>query len=158
MRRTSPAVLALFAAIGIAVGYLTNHLLTVSGMPTFTPSTLLPVMLLLLAIGVIAVAWPVRRSVLKGTRTDPFRAVRVAILARATSLMGAIMAGFAGGLMLFLATRPVPAQVSSMVLMATLIGSAVVLVAAALLAEWFCTLPKDPDEPPTQDAEAKPEH
>lgn len=158
MRRTSILSLVIFAVIGVAVGFVLDQLLTVLRMPTFTPSTLLPIMLLLLAAGVIALAWPVRRSVQKGIRIDPFRAVRVATLARAASLLGALMAGFGGGLAIFLATRPVPAQVGSMTVMVALMGSAAVLVAAALIAEWFCTLPKDYDEPSPDEPDTELEH
>ncbi len=160
MRRTSPLILLVFAAVGAAAGFMLNQALTISGMPTFTPEALLPVMLLLLALGVVGAAWPVRRSVQKGTRIDPFRAVRIATLARAASLLGALMAGFGGGLALFLASRPVPAPVGSITVTVALLGSAVVLIAAALVAEWFCTLPKDPDEPSPHDParEPEPEH
>lgn len=151
MRRTSPLILIAFALVGVAAGYLIDHLLTTASLPTFTPSTLLPVMLGMLALGVVAAAWPVRRSIRTARRIDPFRAVRIATLARAASLLGALMAGLGSGLMLFLSTLPVPPQVGSMAVMIALVVSAVVLVAAALLAEWFCTLPKDPDERASDD-------
>lgn len=146
MRRISPLLLLSFAAAGVIVGILIDHGLTIAGRPTFTPSSLLPIMLVLLAAGVLIVAWPVRRSVRTGRRIDPFRAVRIATLARAASLLGALMAGLGAGLMLYLLSRPVAPQVGSITVMIALIGSAVLLVVAALIAEWFCTLPKDPDE------------
>lgn len=146
MRRISPLLLLAFAAVGTIVGFLIDHALTVAGRATFTPSTLLPIMLVLLAAGVLIVAWPVRRSVRTGRRIDPFRAVRIATLARAASLLGALMAGLGAGLILYLLSRPVAPQVGSITVMIALIGSAVLLVVAALIAEWFCTLPKDPDE------------
>ncbi len=157
MRRTSPLILIVFAAVGAIAGYLIDHTLTTAGMPTFLPSTLLPVMLVLLSIGIVVVAWPVRRSVRSGTRIDPFRALRIATLARAASLLGALAAGFGAGLALYLLSRPVPAQVGSIMVTIALVGSAVVLIAAALVAEWFCTLPKDPDEPARDDPAAEPE-
>lgn len=148
MRRTSAAVLILLALAGAATGFGLDHLLTVSGRATFSPSGLLPVLLLLLAAATLALAWPVRRSVRGATpgRIDPFRALRAATLARASSLLGAIVAGFGAGLLLFLLSRPVAPQVGSLVAMAGLVASALVLVAAALVAEQFCTLPKDPDD------------
>lgn len=148
MKRTSPLVLILLAIAGGGIGYLVNHLLTIGGRATFAPSPLLPVLLLLLAAAVIALAWPVRRSVRGAVRTriDPFRAMRAATLARASSLLGAIVAGFGAGLWLFLLSRPVDPQVGSIVAMAVLVASSLVLVVAALVAEQFCTLPKDPDD------------
>ena len=152
MRRTSIALLAVLALLSAAAGFGFDHVLTASGRATFVPSVFLPALLLMLAIVVVALAWPVRRSVRGGTRIDPFRALRAATLARASSLLGAILLGFAAGLLAFLATRPVPAQVGSTVAMAALIVGALVLIGAAMVAEQFCTLPKDsddrePDEP-----------
>lgn len=148
MKRTSPLVLILLALAGGEAGYLVDHLLTVGGRATFTPSGFLPVLLLLLAAFVLALAWPVRRSVRGQTpgRIDPFRATRAATLARASSLLGAIMTGFGSGLLVFLLSRPVAPQVGSVVAMAALVASSLVLVVAALVAEQFCTLPKDPDD------------
>src|SRR5690606_29372883 len=122
MKRTSAAVLLLLALVGGGAGYLVDHLLTVSGRATFAPSGFLPVLLVLLAAAVLAVAWPVRRSVRGRTpgRIDPFRAMRAATLARASSLLGAIMAGFGGGLLGFLLSRPVDPPVGSVVAMAAL--------------------------------------
>jgi hypothetical protein len=146
MKRTSGALLFVLALLATGGGFAFDHLLTVTGRATFTPSGLLPVLLVLIAVAVLLLAWPVRRSTRGGRRIDPFRALRAATLARASSLLGAIMAGFGAGLLLFLATRPVPAPVGSVVAMIALIIGAALLVGVALIAEQFCTLPKDPDE------------
>lgn len=148
MKRTSITGLVVLALVGGGIGYLVDHLLTIGGRATFAPSTWLPLLLLLLAAAVIALAWPVRRSVRGQTRVriDPFRAMRAATLARASSLLGAIMTGFGSGLLVFLLSRPVAPQVGSIVAMAVLVASSLVLVVAALVAEQFCTLPKDPDD------------
>lgn len=146
MKRTSAAPLLVLALLATGAGFAFDHLLTVTGRATFTPSGFLPVLLVLIAIAVLMLALPVRRSTRGGRRIDPFRALRAATLARASSLLGAIMAGFGIGLLLFLATRPVPAPVGSVVAMIALIICAALLVGVALIAEQFCTLPKDPDE------------
>jgi hypothetical protein len=146
MKRTSVALLAVLALLAAGGGFLLDHLLTVLGRTTFTPSLLLPVLLLLIAAASLGVAWPVRSSVRHGQRIDPFRATRAVTLARASSLVGAIMAGFGAGLLVFLLSRPIDPPVGSTVAMLALIGSAVVLAVAALIAEQFCTLPKDPDD------------
>ena len=156
MRRTSAGVLVVLALLGGGVGFLLDHLLTASGRVTFTPSFLLPVLLLLIAAASLGVAWPVRRSVRSGVRIDPFRALRAATLARASSLLGAIMAGFGAGLLVFLLSRPIVPPVGSTVAMLALIGSAIVLVIAALVAEQFCTLPKDPDDSEPRDRAPEP--
>jgi hypothetical protein len=156
MRRTSVGLLVVLALIAGGGGFLLDHLLTAAGRVTFTPSLLLPVLLLLIAAASLGVAWPVRRSVRSGVRIDPFRALRAATLARASSLLGAIMAGFGAGLLVFLLSRPVVPQVGSTVAMLALIGSAIVLVIAALVAEQFCTLPKDPDDSEPRDRAPEP--
>ena len=156
MRRTSLGVLVLLVLLGTGVGYLLDHMLTAGGRSTFTPSLLLPVLLLLIAVAALGVAWPVRHSVRTGTRIDPFRARRAATLARASSLVGAIMAGFGAGLLVFLLSRPIDPPVGSTVAMLALIASAVVLVIAALIAEQFCTLPKDPDDSEPRDLTPEP--
>lgn len=148
MKRTSPALLIGLALAGVGAGYLLDHVLTITGRATFTPSGFLPVLLIFVAGAALGVAWPVRRSVRGATpgRIDPFRALRAATLARASSLLGAIMAGFGTGLLLFLLSRPVSPPVGSTVAMAALVASSLVLTVAALVAEQFCTLPKDPDD------------
>lgn len=146
MRRTSAGLLVALAVVGAGVGYLIDHLLTVVGRATFTPSLFLPVLLLFVAGAALGVAWPVRRSVRTGIRIDPFRALRAATLARASSLLGALLAGVGVGLLVFLLARPIDPPVGSTVAMVALIASSLVLVAAALVAEQFCTLPKDPDD------------
>ncbi|MBS0023050.1 DUF3180 family protein [Microbacterium paraoxydans] len=156
MKRTSAGLLAVLALLGAAAGFSLDQLLTAGGRATFTPSLLLPVLLVLIAVAALGVAWPVRRSVRSGTRIDPFRALRAATLARASSLLGAIMAGFGAGLLIFLLTRPIDPPVGSTVAMAALIASAVVLVVAALIAEQFCTLPKDPDDSEPRDRAPEP--
>jgi hypothetical protein len=156
MRRTSVGLLVVLTLIAGGGGFLLDHLLTAAGRVTFTPSLLLPVLLLLIAAASLGVAWPVRRSVRSGVRIDPFRALRAATLARASSLLGAIMAGFGAGLLVFLLSRPVVPQVGSTVAMLALIGSAIVLVIAALVAEQFCTLPKDPDDSEPRDRAPEP--
>lgn len=156
MKRTSAGLLAVLALLATGGGFLLDHLLTANGRATFTPSLLLPVLLLLIAAAAIGVAWPVRASVRTGIRIDPFRALRAATLARASSLLGALMAGFGAGLLLFLLSRPIDPPVGSTVAMLALIGSAVVLVIAALVAEQFCTLPKDPDDSEPRDRAPEP--
>lgn len=160
MKRTSPAFLLLLALVGGGVGFAINHTLTISGRHTFTPSVFLPVVLILLSAGVLGIAWPVRRSIRGITpgRIDPFRALRAAVLARASSLLGALMAGFGFGLLVFLLSRPINPPVGSTVTLVALAVSAIVLVVAALVAEDFCTLPKDPDDREPEEPDRGVEH
>lgn len=147
MKRTGPAVLIVAAALGAACGFLIDQLLTSAGRPTFTPMWSLPILLLLVGTAVVALAVPIRRSTRgSGRAVNPFRAVRVAMLAKAASIVGAALGGLATGLLLFLASRPVTPSLGSM---ATVIATAVcgaLLVAAALVAEHLCTIRKDDDD------------
>ncbi|MFY9713427.1 MAG: DUF3180 domain-containing protein [Microbacterium sp.] len=156
MRRTSAGLLAVLALLGAGAGFVLDQVLTATGRATFTPSLLLAVLLLLVGAASLGVAWPVRRSVRGAGRIDPFRALRAATLARASSLLGAIMAGFGAGLLVFLLTRPIDPPVGSTVAMLALMGSAIVLVIAGLVAEQFCTLPKDPDDSEPRDRAPEP--
>lgn len=148
MKRTGAGILLVSAALGVAAGFLLDQLLTSSGRATFTPAVTLPIMLVLLGAIVVVLAVPIRRAT-RGSgpaAVNPFRAVRVAMLAKASSIVGAAIGGLALGLLLFLVTRPVTPSLGSM---ATVIATAVcgaLLVAAALVAEHLCTIRKDDDD------------
>lgn len=148
MTRTSPLALLVAAVIGGGAGYLLDHVLTSAGRPTFAPALMLPILLVLLGGLCLALAWPIRRSLQdpEAPRIDPFRALRIAMLAKSSSILGAVVGGVALGLLLYVFTRPVaPALGSVGTTIATAVAAAL-LTAAALIAEHFCTLPKDPDE------------
>jgi len=157
VRRTSPLTLVAAAVLGVAAGFLVDQLLTGSGRPTFTPSIMLPVLFVLLGVANIVLALPIRRAT-RGLapRVDPFRAVRVAMLAKASSIVGALVGGIGVGLLLFLFTRPVPPSVGSSAAVTAAIVGAVVLVVASMIAEQLCTIRKDDDDeqpgPPEPDA------
>lgn len=153
MTRTSPFALVVAAVLGAGVGFLIDHVLTLGGRATFAPAAGLPILLVLLGALCVALAWPVRRSQRRADapRVDPFRAVRIAMLAKASSLVGAATGGVAAGLLLYVSTRPVTPPLGSLATTIATIAAGVVLVAAALVAESFCSLPpdsgaKDPDD------------
>ncbi|MBN9215353.1 MAG: hypothetical protein ABS62_02450 [Microbacterium sp. SCN 70-200] len=147
MKRTSASVLVIAGILGLIVGFGVDQLLTSAGQATFTPSLLLPVLLVLLAAADILFALPIRRAITgrDPQPVDPFRAVRVAMLAKASSIVGAIVAGIAAGLVVFLLTRPVAPVGSVLAAIASLVGG-IVLLAAALVAEHLCTIRKDDDD------------
>lgn len=149
MKRTGPGVLLVTAMIGVAAGYLLDHALTAGGRPTFTPAVTLPIVLVLLGVAVVAFALPIRRAT-RGRAgvppVNPFRAVRVAVLAKSSSIVGAAASGFSVGLALYLLTRPVTPSVGSLsaIIAAAICGA--VLVVAGLVAEHLCTIRKDDDD------------
>ena len=148
MKRTGPGVLILSAALGVAAGFLLDQMLTAAGRPTFTPAVTLPILLVLLGSIVLTLAAPIRRAT-RGTAqapVNPFRAVRVAMLAKASSIVGAAIGGLAVGLLLFVATRPVAPSLGSMATVIATAACGALLIAAALVAENLCTIRKDDDD------------
>lgn len=149
MKRTSAGVLLLAVVVGAAAGFLLDNALSASGQPTFTPAVTLPILLLLLGGLVLALAIPIRRATRGRTtavRVNPFRALRIAMLAKASSIVGAALGGFGAGLLVFLLTRPFSPSLGSM---GTVIATAIcgaLLVAAGLVAEQLCTIRKDDDD------------
>ena len=148
MKRTGVGALLVAAAIGVAVGFAVDQALTASGRPTFTPVVSLPILLVLLGVIVVVLAIPIRRAThgSGGVKVNPFRAVRVAMLAKASSIVGAVLGGMGGGLWIFLATRPVTPSLGSLgtVIATTVCGA--VLVVAGLVAEHLCMIRKDDDD------------
>lgn len=148
MKRTGAGALLLAAALGTGAGFLIDQLLTSSGRPTFTPAVSLPILLVALGAIVVILAVPIRRATRGTAKTavNPFRAVRVAMLAKASSIVGAAIGGVGLGLLTFLTTRPVAPSIGSL---GTVIATAVcgaLLVAAGLVAEHLCTIRKDDDD------------
>ncbi len=150
MKRTGPGILFIAAALGVAAGFVLDQSLTAMGRATFTPSITLPIFLALLGAIVIALAVPIRRAT-RGriAAINPFWALRIAMLSKASSIVGAVFAGLAGGLALFLLTRPVSPSVGSWGPVIATALCALLLVAAGLYAEHLCTIRKDDhDEQP----------
>lgn len=168
MKRTSPLVLVSAAVLGALAGFLFDHLLTVSGRPTFTPFISLPIMLLLLGAIVVVLALPIRRAIrgprgergavaagsrpASGAPVNPFRALRIAILAKASSIVGAAIGGAGAGLAMYLLSRPVPPPLGSITAVVATAVAGAILVAAALVAENMCIIRKDDDDEPPEPA------
>lgn len=148
MKRTGASTLLLAAVLGAGAGFLVDEGLRAASRPSFTPAISLPILLLLLGAVVLALAIPVFRATRGHTSApvNPFRALRIAILAKASSVVGAAVGGFAVGLLVFLFTRPAVPSVGSL---GTIIGTVVcgaILVVAGLVAEQLCTIRKDDDD------------
>ena len=145
MKRTHASTIIAFALGGLVIGYLLDLAIVTAGTKALVPPISLAVTLVGVAVIVVALAWPIRRAV-KGKATkhlDPFRAMRIAVLAKACSLSGALVLGVGLGITLFLITRSVvPAASTIWLALATAIGAGL-LLAGGLVAEWCCTLPPD---------------
>ena len=145
MKRTRAATIVAFTLGGLVVGYLVDLAVVTAGSKALVPPISLAITLVGVAVIVVALAWPIRRAV-KGKATkhlDPFRAMRIAVLAKACSLSGALVLGVGLGITMFLITRSVVPPASTIWLaLATAIGAGL-LLAGGLVAEWCCTLPPD---------------
>jgi hypothetical protein len=148
MKRTGPGILVLAAAIGAAAGFLIDQFLTAGSWSTFTPVVTLPILLVLLGAIDVALAIPIARATRgrSAAPVNPFRAVRIAMLAKASSIVGAAVGGMGVGLLVFLLTRPVVPSVGSMATIIATAACGAVLVAAGLVAEHLCTIRRDDDD------------
>jgi hypothetical protein len=159
VRRTGPFALIALGVIGVVIGYLLEIALVAAGTAMLVPPVSLSVTLVAIAVIVVLFAIPIRRAVRSKVRVhvDPFRAMRVAVLAKACSLVGALLTGTGIGIVVYVLTRPIPA--TSDVIWPSVVAavSAVILLVAGLIAEYFCSLPppKDDDEERAQHAPAR---
>lgn len=145
MKRTAPAALALLALGGAVVAFLAELAIAASGLPIIIPPISLGLTLVALGVVVVLLAWPVRRAVRAKVKMhiDPFRAMRVAVLAKASAFSGALFAGAGIGLLFYLLSRSVAPVTSSLWLAIAMAGGGVILLIAGLVAEHFCVLPPD---------------
>jgi len=148
VRRTHATPLVVLALIGFVFGLLVEVAAAASGRAIIVPPVTLPLTLVVVSIVVAMLAYPIRQ-VIRGRgrrRVDPFRAMRIAVLAKASSLCGSLLLGTGLGIVAFTLTRSVmPAVASSWLAIAMTFGAGI-LLAGGLLAENFCALPPDDDE------------
>lgn len=149
VRRTSVPLLIVLSVACAAAGWLVQTALAATGAPLLVPPVTLVLSLFAIGAIVLAFGWPIRQ-LMRGRRTravDPFRATRVVLLAKASSLMGSLVAGVVLGALIYLLTRPVPAGGASAALTVGALVSSVLCVAAGLVVEHWCRLPPDDREP-----------
>jgi hypothetical protein len=148
VKRTRPTPLIGLGVAGLVIGFLVELGAAGAGLAVFIPPLSLPITLVAIAAIVIGFAIPIRRATHAKTRTriDPFRAMRVAVLAKACSLSGALLTGSGIGVLAYLLSRSVlPASGSIWQAAAATLGAAI-LLAAGLVAEYLCTLPPEDDD------------
>jgi hypothetical protein len=148
MTRTRATPLIGLGVLGLVLGFLLEFGSEALGGALIIPPVSLP--LTLIAVGAIIVGFslPIRRAVTGKSKTpvDPFQALRIVALARASSRVGALLTGVTLGALLYFTTRPVLPGVGSMWLTIGSCVGAALLMAAGLIAEYLCTLPKDDDD------------
>jgi len=148
MKRTGPTPLMALGLAGLVVGFLIDVASAAAGRPIFVPPVSMAASLAVIGIVVVALAWPIRQAT-KGTRerrVDPFVAMRVAVLAKASAYSGTLFLGGGLGILLYLTTRTIQPNTASLwLVIGTTVGAAV-LLAGGLVAEHFCALPPDKPE------------
>jgi len=145
MRRTRVTTIVVLVVLGAVGGWFVDTALVSAGQRIIAiPATLPPV---LVAIGgiVVLLAIPIRRMT-RGTsrrRVDHMYSTRVVVLAKASALTGALIAGVAIGICGYLLTRAVMPTAGTFGLAIATLVAAAILLAAGLVAEWFCTIPPE---------------
>ena len=143
MRRTSPAVLLGVAVAGGVIAWLLQVALVSGGAPSFIPPATLWSVLYVLAIALIVLGRPVRRMV-RGRavrRVDPLFAMRVVVLAKASSLTGALLVGGGAVLIVYAVSRTGSIATPAFWPSVLLTVGALALGAAGLIVEWWCRVP-----------------
>ena len=158
MRRTSPFALIVIAIVGAVVGWLLQVGLTASGAPTVIPPATLYSVLFILAFGLLLLGRPVRRLVRgKSQRpVDPFYAMRILVLAKASGLTGALLVGAAASFLGYAISRAGSAAVPAFWPDVLTGVGALALCIAGLIVEWWCRIPpQDRAEPRGQTVEQR---
>jgi hypothetical protein len=148
MERTRLRTLVLLAVGTAAVGWLVLRVLSSRGRDVPAVPWPMVAVLVLLALVVFVMGWQVRQY-LRGNNPalDPVRAARTAVLAKAACYAGALLTGwYAAQVLVVLDMLRIEAQRARAGAAALAVLGAVVLVAAGLLAEWFCRIPPPDDE------------
>ena len=148
MTRTRPLNLLLLVVLGGGIAWFLETALAVSGNAIVIPPFTLAVALLLIAVIIIVMALPVRR-VSRGVanaRIDPFYATRVVLIAKASSLSGALLTGAGFGILAYLLTRSVIPGIGSLSTAGASTVGAILLLAAGLIAEHWCFIPPSDDD------------
>jgi hypothetical protein len=155
MKPTRPSVLVVVALVAAALAYgaarLWDHYSTLPGVPTSAP-----VVIAVLAAMVIAIALALRsrlRANGAGPRppgepmpkpVDPLQAARAVVLAKASALVGSVVAGVYGGYGAYLARNlDISARQQGAEMSGYAVAAGVVLVLAALYLERLLRLPPD---------------
>ncbi|MBC7549937.1 MAG: DUF3180 domain-containing protein [Cellulomonas sp.] len=101
---------------------------------------------------VFAMGWAVRQF-LRGKKPtlDPLRAARTAVLAKASSYTGSLLAGwYVAQLLLVLGDLDVASRRARAVSAAAAVGGSVLLAVVGLIVERFCRVPPPSDSPPVR--------
>ncbi|WP_412740918.1 DUF3180 domain-containing protein [Krasilnikovia sp. MM14-A1259] len=156
MRPTNPSVLVVAALGAAAVGWLLLSTLYWRMPPLPWPPI---IVLAALAVAEFLLAQNTRARIQHRRGAAPVDALavaRYAVLAKASSLAGALSAGFSAGLLSWLALDPTHAAQADIPAAIGGVLSAVALVGAALWLERACRVPRQPDQKDEDDSDKSP--
>ena len=145
--RVSVAVVTVL--VTAALGWLALDMWTRQGGRTPPQSDLAAVAVAVLAAVVLVLGWEVRRSV-RGERRPPvapLAAARIAVLSKAAAYGGALLAGWYAALALAVLDDPSGVRRERVITAAVCAVAAVVLVTAGFVAQRWCRLPPDDEDP-----------
>jgi len=145
--KASAAVVA--AAFTAAIGWLLLDFWSDQGGRMPPQSYVAAVAILVVAAVVVVLGWEVRRSV-RGERKppmNPLAAARVAVLSKAAVYGGAVLTGWYAALGLSLLDDATGVRRERLLTSAAAAVASAVLVGAGLLAQRWCRLPPDDDNP-----------
>lgn len=147
MTRTKPLTLLMLAVLGGGLTWLLEVALAAMGRPVLIPPFTLGLALLFIGIVIVVMALPVRRVTRRvpNARIDPFYATRVVMLAKASSLSGALLGGGGIGIVTYLLSRSVLPGPTAISMSLAAAGGAILLLIAGLVAEHMCAIPPDDD-------------
>ena len=152
MRPTSISVLIVAALVAAAVGWL---LLSFFYNDWPAPPWLPVIVIAALAIaeGVLAQNTAARVQRKRGApRVEPLAVARFAVLAKASSLAGALYAGYCAGLLAFYVFEPTKFAREAVPAVAAGVIASVALIGAALWLERSCRVPDQNDREDTDDS------
>lgn len=152
VRPTNPATLVVAGLVAAALSWLgiSNYYSVIPDLPWLPPLTVAALAVLEISAAVSTKARIDRRP--GRERVDPLLVARFVVLAKASSLAGAIFAGAYGGAMVWLFIERQRLAHAAADLAPAVAGfvASTALVVAALLLERACRVPGKPDEPNDQ--------
>jgi hypothetical protein len=152
MRPTSISVLVVAGLAAAAVGWLLLSF-SYSRLPDLPWSPVIVLVVLAIAEGMLAQNTGNRIQRKPGTiPVDPLAVARYVALAKASSLVGAISAGFSAGLLSWLAMEPTHAARDDLPSAVGGLVGALALIGAALWLERSCRIPERPDSKDENDS------
>ncbi|WP_433385951.1 DUF3180 domain-containing protein [Actinoplanes sp. CA-142083] len=153
MRPTSISVLIVAGLAAAALGWLLLSF-SYSSLPDLPWSPVIVLVVLAIAEGLLAQNTSARIQRKPGTLpVDPLAVARYVALAKASSLVGAISAGFSAGLVAWLAMEPTQAAHDDLPTAVGGLVSALALIGAALWLERACRIPEQPDAKDEDDSD-----